>query len=190
MMYLYGRLRLPTLPTGDIWDKKAYPCAIVTAVKSFGYYSSVGIHLLPSLEVRKNENTGSYSIPYNAGGKMSASVEVDISTGHATQSQWSDFTLNKYSSNIALENVIWANTDIFLPDGTLYLAASDPVPELEDADYLIRAFWQGFAAGCGTIHKVNVREQDIIATMEDGVLHIRKAPATLNDGTLEVCKNV
>ena len=59
---------------------------------------------------------------------------------------------------------------------------------MEDAQQLITAFWKGFAAGCGTIH--NTQEQpDIIATLEDGVLYIHKAPATLNDNILEVCIN-
>lgn len=56
------------------------------------------------------------------------------------------------------------------------------------AQRLIAEFWKGFAAGCGTIHRTQA-EPEIIATFEDGVLYIQKAPATLTDGVLEVGKN-
>ena len=60
---------------------------------------------------------------------------------------------------------------------------------MTDAQQLIEAFWKGFSAGCGTIHKAQ-ESPEIIATLEDGVLYIQKAPATLSEGTLEVCNNV
>ena len=56
---------------------------------------------------------------------------------------------------------------------------------MADAQQLIIAFWQGFAAGCGTKHKLQ-EPPEIIATLADGILYIRKAPATLQDGVLEV----
>ena len=57
------------------------------------------------------------------------------------------------------------------------------------AQQLITAFWKGFAAGCGTKHKAQ-DQPEIIAMLVDNVLHIRKAPAELNENILEVCKNV
>ena len=58
------------------------------------------------------------------------------------------------------------------------------------AEKLKRSFWEGFAAGVGTIHKAQApQEPEIIATFENGVLYIKKAPATLKDGVLEVGKN-
>lgn len=57
---------------------------------------------------------------------------------------------------------------------------------MAEAQQLISAFWQGFSAGISTF----VTGPAVIeATLEDGVLYITKAPATLNDEVLEVCSN-
>ena len=61
---------------------------------------------------------------------------------------------------------------------------------MTEVEKLKRSFWEGFAAGIGTIHKAQEQQEpEIIATFENGILYIKKAPATLKDGVLEVGKN-
>lgn len=107
--YLYNGVRLPKLPE---WDREIYPYAAI-AVKSNGDY----------LFFYKDT-----AITVDANGAPSI---TSTARSYATRTQWTDF-VKDYSSAV---RIVWANSDIYTTDGTLFLASSDPVPTYENAIY-------------------------------------------------------
>ena len=106
--YLYNGVRLPKLPE---WDKETYPYAYILDAESVYY-----------LSLRDSQKT------VITGGNV-----VDYSDKHqAVNGEW---VLSDESQNVG--KVIWANYDVYYSDsaeevgGTLYLAASDPIPAYE-----------------------------------------------------------
>lgn len=45
-----------------------------------------------------------------------------------------DIETHTAAASMYLENIVWTNTDLYRSDGTLYLAASDPVPVVTTPD--------------------------------------------------------
>lgn len=128
MAYLYNGVRLPKLPE---WDKKAYPSAVISMTKQTltNRYNPAGLYLLPELIVEMSDS-GIFHITTGAVGAIYARVDVD-NDGNSTEMQWPDFTPCSEQGNIALGNVRWTDTDIYKPDGSLYMAASEPIPAYE-----------------------------------------------------------
>ena len=128
MNYLYNGVELPALPE---WDKETYPYALI-------YKSSFGGHVLFLTDV-----VGTYtsSVVYYNGVR----IDCDCAQG---ETEWSDFSdamsFERYIA--ASTHYVWANYDILKGDGTLYLAASDPIPVTAPAlDPL--SMWLGWKAG-------------------------------------------
>lgn len=100
--YLYNGVRLPDIST--VWDKTAYPYAMITNPSDTSTYNLV---LTPSsITVTEDGVGGSWS------GKRYKIVD----------GVWTSVT--GMGSGI----VIWANYDVYNRNGTLYLAATDPIP--------------------------------------------------------------
>ncbi len=109
--YLYNGVKLPKLPE---WDKETYPYAYITGNISSGAYY---LHCTVSV---KTAATGGRMV--FAEGAIHYKVKDGLWVEH----------------NIAgLDPVVWSNTDVYYSDsveevgGTLYLAASEPVPVYE-----------------------------------------------------------
>ena len=124
--YLYNGVRLPKLPE---WDRVAYPYAVISVYTK--EFSGSGIAV------------GDYDLclckrPLTYNGKDITQGANDYylvyrySPGNA-ESGW------VYDGEYDLEEVIyldgsdvtWANPDILHTDGTVYLAASEPIPVYE-----------------------------------------------------------
>lgn len=103
--YLYNGVTLPKIPE---WDKETYPYAIICRMDS-------GIYRLICLT---ESNT------VTADGDMFVASTTDIFVSFDLKDgEWVQGTAGAY-----FLPVVWSNTDLYTTDGTLYLAASEPVP--------------------------------------------------------------
>lgn len=114
--FLYNGVRLPKLPE---WDREMYPYAVIK-------HHMTGERLLcaknPIVEVLA-DNGESTGIVYVAGDCIYATCKTNSNS-------WGDFNADSDVS-LTVNPPFWTNTDIYLNDGTLYLAASEPVPVYE-----------------------------------------------------------
>lgn len=120
--YLYNGVRLPPLPE---WDKEAYPYAIMEHTKSASYniaYVTVAAQLTTEIiftgEIVRVHGKSSY---YH----MSWYDEDGFPV------QWDEPVVSENDYNTPLSSIMWSNFDIYHQDGTIYLAASEPVPVYE-----------------------------------------------------------
>lgn len=117
--YLYNDVKLPALPE---WDKTAYPYAFITGVTSnnkVGYY-------LYCTEVQLAHNGRAMSV----GGTSSEFFDFIRSTLQKDGVNDDNPVMADPSTTKAIiaTGLVWGNYDIYNDDGTLRLAASDPVP--------------------------------------------------------------
>lgn len=117
MDYLYNGVRLPELPE---WDKEKYPYAAMNLGVNYGV-----LYLLDNA-------THGYYEPYGGGAPrwgFSLPNGYPVARANSGDAGWSDFEVESNASNALMAKQFkWANFDILNEDGTLYLAASDPVP--------------------------------------------------------------
>ena len=118
--YLYNGVELPALPE---WDKEQYPYAFITHINLAVVYYNYTLHVYSSYRFATNDK-GNWAI-INVGAAKScytlASTNYDA---------WGAFK-DKEDGGLAPaveSTVVWSNFDVLTEDGTLYLAASDPVP--------------------------------------------------------------
>lgn len=120
--YLYNGVELPALPE---WDKEKYPYALL------GNHTWLNDKMRAQLVCYSEKaETG-----YNDDGDIAYWVVINgtriefyiVYPINTIPSDWGNPTEYTGSAN---RSGIWSNTDIYLDDGTLYLAASDPVPVL------------------------------------------------------------
>lgn len=102
---LYNGIELPQLPE---WDKTLYPYAFVYKIISSKY----GLVVCNSQPYYNGDN-----VCIDGAGLM-CGVSVD-------SDKWVAPHTASYKS---YGSVFWTNTDILNSDGTIYLAASDPIP--------------------------------------------------------------
>ena len=117
--YLYNGVELPSLPD---WDKMTYPYAfiyIVTLDGTTGVYTLV----VSSSSVMSYDSNGIICLAANVGGRYTVSEE-----NWAEAADSDDF----YIKRDDLVYTIWANFDVLNSDGTIYVAASEPVPIEEE----------------------------------------------------------
>lgn len=119
--YLYNGIELPALPE---WDKTKYPYAIITIAKS----PSIG-----GIEYTQRKLTllSSYQMGYNQVGNWAVNSVGDFQEYDyfTSNSEWTEADVNYADAKTpAVVNIKWANFDILNEDGSVYLAASDPVP--------------------------------------------------------------
>ena len=109
--YLYNGIRLPALPE---WDKVMYPYAFIETTFGLYYLRVLANPLTPDGD----------SFRFNAPGLV-AGAQIDVVTGgYSGWNGWSEVTDNTRTP-------IWSNYDVLTADGTVFLAASDPVPVYE-----------------------------------------------------------
>lgn len=107
--YSYNGVVLPTLPE---WDKETYPYAYIWQTSS-GKYSAVFV---------------SAPLYYNSGMYSDGVVSYLAYEGITAEGEWGERVVSgNYSVGVAV-TLVWCNQDTMNEDGTLYLAASDPIP--------------------------------------------------------------
>lgn len=112
--YLYNGVRLPKLPE---WDREMYPFAALNFIYSGENLLGAFLYCLPSVEY--DVANGNRTI------KLGGSLEWRISSSDL---QWSAVDA---SSEVLITALDWADFDILNVDGSVYLAASNPIPVYE-----------------------------------------------------------
>lgn len=139
--YLYNGIELPALPE---YDKTAYPYAYVYLYTDY----SGGRLILSPVPLTYSGYTDETNYFYATADCTVMIYKLTISegvSGSYVPSNWeyySSKTMNPDTSAIrAAGNFNWANTDTYKKsDGTLYLAASDPVPVPDEPESVLA--WQ------------------------------------------------
>lgn len=131
-MYLYGHeadktvtyngVELPELPE---WDKETYPYAVIVT-QTFIYFP---YHLIVSTKPMTCDMTN--SLVYMSGVDKHSSYSTEAVAWDELESATNDM------DDFATSTIVWANHDILNKDGTVYLAASDPVTTYTNADVTI-----------------------------------------------------
>jgi hypothetical protein len=121
--YSYNGTVLPPLPE---WDKTVYPYAVILHTGMVTHYWY--LILLPEVTYKFTESINPKWCLYVPEGQMGFKVKSD-SQKNVLSDKWESGTM--WFGYKALENVTWANFDLLNEDGTLYLAASDPIPVYE-----------------------------------------------------------
>lgn len=120
--FLYNGVELPALPE---WDKTVYPYAFIEKTLFMYYLRVLTNPLAPDGD----------SFRFTQPGLVTA-VKSDMSGWD----EWSEVTENTRTP-------LWTNTDILNSDGTLHLAASDPIPVTVPNPFCLRSWLTGFALG-------------------------------------------
>lgn len=119
---LYNGVALPALP---VWDKIKYP--YVCMVRYFedttvGYSTQVFMSAEPPIyDYAAFQRTAKIPTPY-----LTCSNDRD----YVTPTAWTNLTESTSGDFIVstMYDIAWSNVDILKDDGTVYVAASDPVP--------------------------------------------------------------
>ena len=128
MNYLYNGVELPALPE---WDKETYPYAVITP-------------MFATTDPNKGAKLYVYSAPlYHAEGELTTATACKRMIALWSYLSHPEYGWYKYTStteigftdpedmeagDIIARSAVWTNTDILNEDGSIYLAASDPVP--------------------------------------------------------------
>lgn len=120
--YLYNGVRLLKLPE---WDKVAYPYAVIDQSTLSGIYR---LHLFEHLPFAIKTDSGRYKY-----GAMDGSTYVYMGT---CASSWTDGWLTDGAyyedvDGISTKNILWTSFNLLYADGSVCLAASDPIPVYE-----------------------------------------------------------
>jgi hypothetical protein len=177
-MYLYNGVKLPALPE---WDEKIYTGAFMWERAAFGLgdasYNDHAFFLYCAADccVKYPEGTGFVSVTH---GRYIAF--------RATDDGWNQVIFDGESSHILPTEespVFWTSTDLMNEDGTLYLAASEPVP-VSDLTPDPTSMLMGWLTGRRIASQRDVSIESFII---DDVLYIKKSKdAVLVNGILEV----
>lgn len=117
--YLYNGVELPALPT---WDKTTYPYAvIVEKYKTQGLPPNLVKITWYELYICDKEIQ---AISDNVCGAF----DTSYTKSQCTDGVWGDFAEPQHSDSLGLSDVIWTYKTIYRSDGTIWLAASDPIP--------------------------------------------------------------
>jgi hypothetical protein len=125
--YSYNGVVLPTLPE---WDKETYPYAVMTTNTQGGVVTSVRI-VAYSEPMHLVLNTASVGSSYYLGVKAGNPF---LTTGawYFISHPTAEFTEKTLSYDyLYTDEPHWANYDVLDKDGSVYLAASDPIPVYE-----------------------------------------------------------
>ena len=137
--FLYNGVELPDINT--VWtDKTAYPYAIITSFDAalVGYSGSSTIYLLDASGVAHYNNNGvCYKNPPYLSCSWFCSYDPNVCSYLSgmglpiTVGEWggsSPSDIGSGSAQSVVGTVFWSNADILNTDGSVYFAASEPVP--------------------------------------------------------------
>lgn len=116
--YLYNGIELPPLPE---WDKTTYPYAYIYRIMPLSRWC-YKLHLTTEPFYGTDIN-GDYCIGRHAGDITYKFYEGDAAWDTEPTTYPNDGVVVSLN-----ENLIWSDFDILNTDGSVYLAASDPVP--------------------------------------------------------------
>ena len=131
MKYLYNGVELPALPE---WDKEKYPYAVIIYGNSLNP-KSVTFYVSKEIVVQKPDYDGVKLV-------FERDYMKTTGTTYSDDFAWGELKQPTSTSSPYINYAIWANTDIYNPDGTLYLAASEPVP-VTDHNALVQGWIVG-----------------------------------------------
>lgn len=118
--YSYNGMILGALPPD--WDKETYPYAFIRIYEKTRYI----FYAYPSLPTATEPDSNGYTLIWEKGtGYQTTECYPSLSLW------WEDIksgTATVVGYRFKHEEIIWANFDVLNEDGTLYLAASEPVP--------------------------------------------------------------
>lgn len=120
--YLYNGVKLPALPE---WDKSTYPHAVIMLYGGV-YVLSITSHPLEFGVAYGSSDSGLHAV---GGGAAEIKFKWAMSIVNDDNTEWGAF--NEFDETLYIGSYRdnrWTNTDIYNEDGTLYLAASDPIP--------------------------------------------------------------
>lgn len=120
-LYSYNGVELPALPE---WDVEKYPYVVIGATANGGAAEGAS-NWLYVCSMRPYQNSSGEVVLGNA----DAQCRYAPYYGNGLSTDWGTLQLNGIRTVTSMYNV-WTNTDILHEDGTLYLAASEPVPVL------------------------------------------------------------
>ena len=119
--YLYNGVRLPGLPE---WDREMYPYVMMADMTKSGVHDAIYCYFLSSKDGQITDPDTLLGFVY------SSKINYGICVFEKTQPEdgWSDFN-DKRSATFGVP--FWANFEVLNADGSVYLAASEPVPVYE-----------------------------------------------------------
>ena len=152
MNYLYNGVEAGLLPA---WDKTTYPNAVMVLYdySLLNKSDKLKVYFLSEIAVTSEliDSDGTHEdCLWYAEGDQNATAErpVDSTGAFSAFGEVETFT---DSQRFSLKNVVWTNTDLYKTDGTLYLAASDPVPVTPTIQRNPAELMAGYIAGMSTI---------------------------------------
>ena len=131
--YLYNGMEFPAPPE---WNKEKYPFAVISK-DAFNYYFYItGKEINESL-TGTIHNGWHCRVPYVKYQK----------TGNEWVYQSQGDSIGSLGDGVITSKVYWTNTDLYYNDGTLYLAASEPIPVGTAPGLDPLSMWLGWKAG-------------------------------------------
>lgn len=123
--YSYNGVRLPGLPE---WDKEAYPYAFIrcTNIGSFSE-DTKQVRLLILSEMP----TSDYNVTFEEAYDCYLTEEAATEAGYDTYGKWIEKNFSSQTGSYLTLQVFWSNFDFFKTDGTLVVAAFEPIPVYE-----------------------------------------------------------
>lgn len=164
---LYNGVALPALPAYDV---SAFPYAYISKNTAGTAYILTVAAERPVYGVSPEDSTVTGVYHYGLSGSYLVDGEAWV-----LQVEADGFVCTADG----IGSVIWTNTDILKTDGSVYLAASKPLPRWDR----LQSFMRGLALGLSGKPLPTV-ESVVIAVQLDSILYIKKAPAEVSGGTL------
>ena len=129
MKYLYNGIEFPALPE---WDKTAYPYAYIVKNEHSSYEWEYGLWVTNNPIGMYSATTMQAANGYTYAGGALYAFNADTFAWELSIEYWE--TLGSTISRAGYP--VWCNTDVlYKSDGTIYLAASDPVPVARENDF-------------------------------------------------------
>lgn len=185
--YLYNGVELPELPE---WDKTAYPYVVIRFATSPGVFDDCYIiEAYPGKPITVENTILGATVEYikleTASSCLTVgSIDVDGDAWEVSQ------IVFEGEGKYGLKSIVWSNFDINHVDGTLYLAASEPVPV---PVYDHTAMVQGWIVGKRLAAMRKGKKPDepaepvpFVSRDGDTIILMGAYKATLTDGILEV----
>ena len=114
--YLYNGIRLPALPE---WDREKYPYAVIIDASPLFIVFKV-VDIAPEVDA---------SISFDP--SLSSDANYIQWRYDDETNTWGSMETGQVGSSGSLFSTIWTNTDLYNADGSVFLAASDPIPVYE-----------------------------------------------------------
>lgn len=127
--YLYNGVRLPELPE---WDKEKYPYVVIERTGSALYNYAYALRLFQKpYKITGTQWMVSHFVAPEGDEKTYTACACPYTDNGDGTFVWSEPTVYNIPDDFRVQKPIWCNYDLGKSDGTVLLAASDPVPVYE-----------------------------------------------------------